>query len=47
MLAALVARSEARGRHSVFSQMVLEYLDGMNTAETAEVEQANAWAVDL
>ena len=47
MLAALVARSEARGRHPLFSQMLLEYFDAMNIAEPAEVEQANAWAVDL
>lgn len=37
MLAALVTRFEARGRHRLFAQMLLEYLDAMNIPRTAEV----------
>lgn len=37
MLATLVARFEARGKHPLFSEMLLEYLDAMNISSVAEV----------
>lgn len=37
MLAALVVRFEARGRHPLFSEMLLEYLDAMSISRVAEV----------
>lgn len=37
MLAALVARFEARGVHPFFSRMLFEYLDAMNIGATAAV----------
>jgi ubiquinone/menaquinone biosynthesis C-methylase UbiE len=37
LLAALVVRFEARGKHPLFSQMLREYLDAMNIARTATV----------
>src|SRR5687767_10345578 len=37
MLEALVVRFEARGKHPLFSKMLLEYLDAMNIGSAAAV----------